>query len=403
MNFEELRLHDKLLEGINAIGFKECTPIQAKAISPILEGRDILASAQTGTGKTAAFLLPIIHQIINEDADEFIKAMIIVPTRELAMQIDQQLEGLSYFTNVSSRAIYGGSDGASFTRERKALSEGADIVVCTPGRLIAHLAMGYVKVEGMEYLVLDEADRMLDMGFHDDIMKIISYLPKKRQNLLFSATMPKKIRELANKLLNDPIEIKIALAKPAENVSHVVVEINENQKLPLVKHLLEAKKLQSVLVFCSTKVSAKELNTTLKKAGFKAADIHSDLPQEERARVLREFRNRNINVMVATDILSRGIDVEDIELVINYDAPQDAEDYIHRIGRTARAKASGIAFTFITRKERRKLDAIERLLGKPVTRAKIPDEIKSIPHSSGEKRGAHKRENKRRGSKARRR
>lgn len=400
MKFEEIGLDDKLIEGIDAIGFKEATAVQEQAIPVILQGKDIIASAQTGTGKTAAFLLPVMHKIIqSKKHDGHIQALVVVPTRELAVQIDQQLEGLSYYTDVSSIAVYGGGDGNSFNREKKALSEGADVVIGTPGRLIAHLNMGYVKIDQLETLILDEADRMLDMGFNDDIMKIISFMPKKRQNLLFSATMPNKMRELAKKILNEPEEINIAISKPAERVVQAAFVVYNNQKIPLVKHILSAKKLKSVIVFCSTKTSAKDLNKELQKMKFSSQDIHSDLDQKEREKVLREFKNRELNILVATDILSRGIDVEDIDLVINYDVPNDGEDYIHRIGRTARAAAKGVAFTFINEKEQSKFLQIEELLGDPVAKAKVPSSIGEgpayNPKKSSGRQGNFRRKGKR--------
>ncbi len=382
MKFSETGLHPSILEGIEAMGFEETTPVQEQAIPVILEGKDVIASAQTGTGKTAAFLLPIIHRIIEssgDDNEDQIKALVVVPTRELAVQIDQQMEGLSYFTNISSIAVYGGGDGSTFTREKQALTTGAKVIIGTPGRLIAHLNMGYVKMNTLEHLILDEADRMLDMGFHDDIMKIISFLPKKRQNLLFSATMPNKIRELAKKILHEPAEISIAISKPAERVAQGAFSVYENQKIPLVCHLLKAKDLQSVIVFCSTKASTKQLARELKKLNFNVADIHSDLEQQEREHVLREFRNRKLNVLVATDILSRGIDIEDIEVIINFDAPSDGEDYIHRIGRTARANSTGVAFTLISPDDQYKFQRIEQLLGEPVTKIRLPGDIGEGP------------------------
>lgn len=397
MKFKDLGLDNRLLEGIEAIGFEDATPVQEQAIPEILSGKDMIASAQTGTGKTAAFLLPVIHQILSNDHhDNHIKALIIVPTRELAVQIDQQMEGLSYFTSVSSIAVYGGGDGSSFTREKQALSEGADVIVGTPGRLIAHLNMGYVKVDHLQHLILDEADRMLDMGFYDDLMKIISYLPKKRQNLLFSATMPPKIREMAKKILHEPVEINIAVSKPAERILQVAFAVYDNQKIPLAKYLLQAKKLQSVIVFCSTKSSAKQLAKELKGLGFHAEDIHSDLDQNEREQVLRSFKNRKLNILVATDIMSRGIDIEDIELVINYDVPNDGEDYIHRIGRTARAASKGVAFTFINEKEQSKFLSIEELLGAPVPKGKVPASLGEAPAYQPKKRrgGGFKRPGK---------
>lgn len=379
MKFSELNLNPRLLEGIDAIGFENATPVQEATIPQILAGKDIIAAAQTGTGKTAAFLLPIIHKILEQPSDEHIKALIIVPTRELAVQIDQQLEGLSYYTSVSSLAVYGGGDGQSFDREKRALTEGADIIIGTPGRLIAHLNMKYVKVQQLDYLILDEADRMLDMGFNEDITKIISYLPKERQTLLFSATMPPKIRELARKILNEPDEISISISKPNEKIVQAAFVCYDGQKIDLVKHILKAEFLRSVIVFCSTKESAKRLTRELKRQGLSAEEIHSDLEQKEREAVLSEFKSRKLKTLVATDILARGIDVEDIDIVINYDVPNDGEDYIHRIGRTARAASRGAAFTFVNEHEQQKFKVIEDLLGKPVPKAKIPAHIGTGP------------------------
>ncbi len=384
--FSEFGLDPSLLEGIRAIGFEQPTPIQVQAIPLIMQGLDVMGSAQTGTGKTAAFLLPIINSILSSPGGDHIRVLIIVPTRELAMQIDQHLEGLSYFTNVSSMAVYGGSDGSTFIREKTALSGGADVVVCTPGRFIAHLNLQYVKVANLEFLVLDEADRMLDMGFNDDIMKILSHLPAKRQNLLFSATMPTKIRGLAKKVLHNPTEINIGISKPADKILQAAFVVFEAQKIPLVEHLLRAKHLKSVLVFCSTKIKAKELSRRLKKMDFKLEEIHSDLDQTTREKVLGQFKNRELNVLVATDILSRGIDIEDIDLIINYDVPNDGEDYIHRIGRTARAESTGAAFTLINEEEQQQFSLIEKLLGKPVSKAKIPDKLGPGPTYDPRKR-----------------
>lgn len=379
MKFSEFGLHPKLLEGIEAIGFENATPVQDATIPVILEGKDIIAAAQTGTGKTAAFLLPIIHKILEEPSDDHIKALIIVPTRELAAQIDQQLEGLSYYTSVSSLAVYGGGDGQSFDREKKALSEGADIIIGTPGRLIAHLNMKYVKISQLKYLVLDEADRMLDMGFNEDITKIIGFMPKERQSLLFSATMPTKIRQLAKNILKDPEEVNIAISKPSEKIIQAAFVVYDTQKIPLVKHILKAEWLRSVIVFCSTKDSTKQLAKELKKANMSVEQIHSDLEQKEREAVLNLFKSRKLTTLVATDILSRGIDIEDIDMVINYDVPNDGEDYIHRIGRTARAASTGAAFTFINEKEQGKFLVIENLLGKPVPKAKVPAHLGEGP------------------------
>lgn len=379
MKFSEFGLNPKLLEGIEAIGFENATPVQDATIPVILDGKDVIAAAQTGTGKTAAFLLPIIHKILQEPEDDNIKALVIVPTRELAVQIDQQLEGLSYYTSVSSLAVYGGGDGQSFNREKKALSEGADIIVGTPGRLIAHLNMKYVKITQLKYLILDEADRMLDMGFNEDIMKIIGYMPKERQSLLFSATMPEKIRKLAKTILKDPEEVSIAISKPNENIVQAAFVVYDTQKIPLVKHILKPDWLRSVIVFCSTKDNTKALARELKKANLSVDQIHSDLEQKEREEVMNKFKSRKLTVLVATDILSRGIDIEDIDIVINYDVPNDGEDYVHRIGRTARAASKGAAFTFINEKEQGKFQVIEQMLEKVVPKAKLPDHIGEGP------------------------
>lgn len=380
MKFTDLGLDQRILDGIDAMGYETATPVQQQVMIPILEGKDIIASAQTGTGKTAAFLLPLIHRLLTvpHDSNE-INAMIIVPTRELAIQIAESLEGLSYFTDVSSIAVYGGSGGDSFNAEKKALTQGVDIVVCTPGRMIAHLNMGYVKLKGLKYLVLDEADRMLDMGFNDDIMKIISFLPKERQNLLFSATMPTKMRELARKILHAPVEINIAISKPPEQIVQKAFIVYEPQKIPIIKDMLGSKKFQNVIVFCSKKQNVKQLTAELKRAKLLAEEIHSDLDQLKREQVLQDFRNKKLNILVATDILSRGIDIEDIDLVINFDVPNDGEDYVHRIGRTARAASKGTAFTLVSEKEQNKFAAIESLLGEPVLKGTVPEEFGPTP------------------------
>lgn len=370
------------------MGYTTATPVQEQVIPIILSGRDLIASAQTGTGKTAAFLLPTIQNLLTHTHDAHqINSMIIVPTRELAVQIAQALEGMSYFTNISSIAVYGGGDGASFANEKKALSSGADIVICTPGRMIAHLNMGYVKLEGLKYLVLDEADRMLDMGFHDDIEKIISFLPKERQTLLFSATMPDKMRKLALKILNNPEQVNIAISKPPERIKQEAYVVTEEQKVPLAKHILGSRQKESVIVFCSRKQNVKQLTQVLKRAKFSVDEIHSDLEQAEREQTLLNFKNKKLNILVATDILSRGIDIEDIDLVINYDVPNDGEDYIHRIGRTARAATDGTAYTFISPKEQGRFSRIEQLLGHAVTKAAVPPELGPAPEYQPKFRG----------------
>ncbi len=380
MYFHEFDFDDDLLDGIDAMGYTNATPVQEQVIPIILSGRDLIASAQTGTGKTAAFLLPTIQNLLTHTHDASqINSMIIVPTRELAVQIAQTLEGMSYFTNVSSIAVYGGGDGASFAVEKKALSSGADVVICTPGRMIAHLNMGYVKLQGLKYLILDEADRMLDMGFYDDIEKIISYLPKERQTLLFSATMPDKMRKLALKILREPEQVNIAISKPPEKIRQEAFVVYEEQKAPLIKRILEPRKKESVIIFCSRKQSVKQLTHVLKRARFSVDEIHSDLEQDKREQTLLDFKNRKLNVLVATDILSRGIDIEEIDLVINYDVPNDGEDYIHRIGRTARAATDGTAYTFIAPKEQNRFARIEQLLGHEVTKVPVPAELGPAP------------------------
>ncbi len=379
MNFSEFGFDSDLMEGIEAMGFESPTPIQEQAIPAILQGKDIIGAAQTGTGKTAAFLLPVIQNIIASKEANKSRALVIVPTRELAQQIDQQMEGFSYFTPVSSIAVYGGGDGALFAKEKKALTEGTEVVICTPGRMIAHLNNNYVNFDGLKYLVLDEADRMLDMGFFEDITKIVQYLPKERQNLLFAATMPAEIRKLAKKILHQPVEVSIAISKPVERVLQVAYVVYETQKLPLVTHLLKGRDLKSVIVFCSTKLAAKQLGRQLKREGLLAQDIHSDLDQKQREEIMLLFRNRKLNILVATDLLSRGIDIDNIELIINYDVPHEGEDYIHRIGRTARAESDGIAITLISEQEQSKFARIEKLLEKPVTKSAVPEEFGDTP------------------------
>ena len=380
MKFTDFGFDERLLEGIASFGYNEATPVQEQVIPLVLAGKDIIASAQTGTGKTAAFLLPLINKIISGPPNHHsITALVIVPTRELAIQIAQHMEGLSYFTSVSSIAVYGGGDGNAFIQEKKALSIGADVVICTPGKMLAHINMGYVKFQGLKHLILDEADRMLDMGFYDDIMRIISALPAKRQNLLFSATMPQKIREMARRILHHPEEVNISISKPNDKIVQLAYVVYDRQKIPLVKHLLFQKNFSSVLIFCSSKNSVKELNRELTKTGLPVNEIHSDLEQEKREEVLMHFKSGRLQILVATDILSRGIDIDNIGLVLNYDVPHDGEDYVHRIGRTARAAADGTAITFISEKEQRKFASIEKLLGKPVPKAPVPEQFGEAP------------------------
>ena len=380
MKFTEFEFDERLMEGIEASNYEEATPVQEQVIPLILQGKDIIASAQTGTGKTAAFLLPLIHKILTGKNDpNAITSLVIVPTRELAIQIAQHLEGLSYFTSVSSIAVYGGGDGNAFVQEKKALSMGADFVVCTPGKMMSHIKMGYVKLDHLQYLVLDEADRMLDMGFFDDIMFIIDHLPKKRQNLLFSATMPPKIRSLAKKILHQPAEINISISTPPEKIVQQAYLVYEPQKIPLIVHLLKEKKFKTVLVFCSSKLNVKQLTRDLKRNGINAGEIHSDLEQDSREDILIQYKSGRLPVLVATDILSRGIDIDNIDLVINFDVPHDGEDYVHRIGRTARAEAEGSAYTLVSVKEQRKFHAIEQLIGKEVSKISVPESLGEQP------------------------
>ncbi len=369
-----------MLAGLEAIGFDQPTPIQEQAIPHVLAGKDIIGCAQTGTGKTAAFLLPLMHKICSENIeDDHVNSLIICPTRELAIQIDQQLQGLSYFTGVSSIPIYGGGDGNAFTQEKSALSKGTHIVVGTPGKLISHLNMGYVNVSKLQNLVLDEADRMLDMGFSDDLKKIISFLPKDRQNLMFSATMPPKIRSLAKEAMVDPVEINIAVSKPAERVTQVAIMAYDHQKIEIIKHLLRYNDIPSLIIFASRKIKVKEIAKALQKEGLDAKEISSDLEQKQREEILRAFKNKQVQMLVATDVISRGIDVDNIDMVINYDVPNDPEDYIHRIGRTARAASEGEGVTFINQEDQGKFERIERMMESEIRKLQPPAKIGEGP------------------------
>lgn len=383
MTFKDFNLHPSLMEGIESMGFKAPTPVQEKVIPHLLSNQDAIACAQTGTGKTAAYLLPTMHHILaSKSHDHHINTIIIAPTRELAVQIDQQVEGFAYFTPVSSLAVYGGGDSSSFDIQKKALQKGADIIIATPGRLLSHLSLGYVAVDRLHSLILDEADKMLDMGFFEDLMRIVHHLPKERQTMMFSATMPPKIRQLANKILNNPVQVDIAISKPAEGILQVAYMAYDNQKNEVIKYLLKGKNLRSVVIFTATKSAAKDLEKALRKEGIQAFSIHSDLEQKEREDVLNKFKARKVQVLVATNILSRGIDIEGIDLVINYNVPKDAEDYVHRIGRTARAESTGVAITFINDKEQREFARIEELIEKKVPKQPLPAEIGQGPEFS---------------------
>ena len=379
MNFSELGIHDDLLDAISYMGFKEATPIQEQAIPVILDGNDLIACAQTGTGKTAAFLLPILDLLVDLPGGET-STLIMVPTRELAIQIDQQVQGIGYTMGINSIAIYGGSDGDDWGQQKTALTKGADIIVATPGKLISHLNLGYVKFDTIKFLILDEADRMLDIGFYDDIIKIISYLPKKRQTLMFSATMAPKIRNLASKVLVNPQEINIAISKPAEGVLQAAYLIYNQQKNDLICHLIEENpEYNSILVFCSTKKAVSELSRVLKRRKLSSEAISSNLEQTQREEVLRGFRSKQTRILVATDVMSRGIDIKDINLVINYDVPGDAEDYVHRVGRTARADATGVALTLVNEDDMYKFHQIEQLIEREVFKIPLPEKFGDGP------------------------
>lgn len=360
------------------MGFLKPTPIQEKAIPVILQGHDLIGCAQTGTGKTAAYLLPTIDKMIRSE-HRHLNTLIIVPTRELAQQIDQQVEGFGYFTGVSSISVYGGGDGAAWDQQRKALEQGADIIIATPGRMIAMLQTGTIDFSGLNHLILDEADRMLDMGFFDDIVRIIGQLPASRQTLLFSATMPPRIRQLANRILKNPEEISIAIAKPAEGILQQAYICYEQQKHGLLNHILNTVAWKSAIIFSSTKEMVKKLYQDLRKTGLSVKSFHSDLEQAEREEIMRAFRNRQVQILIGTDVLSRGIDVEGISLVVNWDVPPDPEDYVHRVGRTARAETTGTAITLVNENDQRRFSQIESLIGTEIPKPPIPSELGNGP------------------------
>lgn len=380
MRFDELDLGDEVLDALDAMRFDECTPIQEQSIPVILQGRDLIACAQTGTGKTAAYLLPVIDFLSDGGfPDDAINCVVMSPTRELAQQIDRQMEGFSYFLPISSLAIYGGTDGATFAQQQRGLKMGADVVIATPGRLLDHLKIGNVDLSRVSFFVLDEADRMLDMGFYDDIMQIVKHLPKNRQTLMFSATMPPKTRKLAQAILNNPAEVKIAVSRPTEKIDQSAFVCHEAQKTPILKHLFATAHSQRVIVFAASKLKVKDLTKELRRSHLKAAEMHSDLDQTQRNEVMIGFRAGKIDILVATDILARGIDIEEIAMVVNYDVPREAEDYVHRIGRTARANADGMAVTLVSDAEQSKFGSIERFLGYEVKKNEVPAEFGEAP------------------------
>lgn len=362
------------------MNFKEATPVQEQAIPVILDKKDVIACAQTGTGKTAAFLLPLLDNLQNDNHDvNKVNAIIMAPTRELAQQIDQMMEGFSYFTPFSSVAVYGGNDAEAWDVQKRGLLSGADVVIATPGRLLSHINLYNIDFSGVKYFILDEADRMLDMGFYDDIMKIEKLLPKERQTIMFSATMPPKIQQLAKTILRDPIEIAIAIARPPETILQSAYICYEAQKIGIVKQLFKEKRPNKVLLFSGSKMKVKEITKVLRRMGLNADEMHSDLDQSQREHVMHEFRNERVNILVATDILARGIDIDDISLVINFDVPYDAEDYVHRIGRTARAGDSGMAITFVSPDEQYRFSLIEKFLDKEIYKIPVPAELGEAP------------------------
>lgn len=380
MDFYELDLEDCILDALDAMNFTTCTPVQEHTIPVILEGHDLIGVAQTGTGKTAAFLLPVLNQLSKGGyPHDAINCIIMSPTRELAQQIDQQMEAFSYFTSSSSVAVYGGNDGIRFEQEKKGLTLGADVVIATPGRLLAHINMGYVDLSRVSFFILDEADRMLDMGFSDDILQIVKLLPKERQTVMFSATMPAKIQQLARTILRSPVEVKLAVSKPADNIAQSAYICHDTQKLGIIQHLFREEPAKRVIIFASSKLKVKEVTKALQRMNLNVGEMHSDLEQAERDEVMHRFKNNRIDILIATDIVSRGIDIDDITMVINFDVPHDSEDYVHRIGRTARAGNSGRAITFVGDKDQTRFHSIEQFIGREIEKNPLPAELGEAP------------------------
>lgn len=381
MKFEDTYLNDNILDALYDMRFEECTPIQEKCIPEILNYHDLIGIAQTGTGKTAAYLLPILSMLDDGGyPKDAINCIIMSPTRELAQQIDQAMQGFGYYLNdTSSVAVYGGNDGTRYDQEMKSLRLGADVVIATPGRLLSHIKMGNVDLSKVSFFVLDEADRMLDMGFSDDIMQIEKLLPKDRQTIMFSATMPKKIQQLAKSILHNPVEVKIAVSKPAEKIRQMAYVCHDQQKEGIIRHLFKDNKMKRVILFSGKKDKVKEITRQLQKMGVNCCQMHSDLTQQERDNVMLEFKAGQKDVLVATDIVARGIDIDDIQMVINYDVPRDCEDYVHRIGRTARADRDGEAITIVNENDMYRFGLIEQFIGKNIEKLKIPEELGDAP------------------------
>lgn len=390
MRFDVMPMHPDVLDALEAMGFEEATPIQEQAIPTILKGKDFLGIAQTGTGKTAAFLLPTIDRILDTEDNGKTKALIVVPTRELAMQIDQAVEGFGYYAKVTSLAIYGGGSAHDFTREKKALTDGADIIIATPGRFLSHLTLGYVDLSELQCLILDEADRMLDMGFVGDIMRIAEKCRDDRQTLLFSATMPDRIEDLARDLQKDPEVVKLALSKPAEKIKQGAYVLFDYQKDDVLVEVLKDRDVASGIVFTSRKKTVGQVIRVLRKAGIKCERISSDSEQSEREEVMLGFRQRKFPILVATDVVSRGIDIDNIELVVNYDVPPNEEDYVHRIGRTARANRDGEGITLVNPDDQQRFGRIERLIERAVDKLDLPEKVGKGPEydpKGGRRRG----------------
>lgn len=394
MRFDELDLEGAVLDGLDAMNFQETTPVQELTIPVILEGKDIIACAQTGTGKTAAYVLPLINELSKGNhPDNAINAIIMAPTRELAQQIDQQIEGFTYFAPVSAVAVYGGTNGIAWEQQKRGMEMGADIVIATPGRLLSHIKLGSVDLSKVSFFVLDEADRMLDMGFYDDIMQVYKQLPDYCQTIMFSATMPPKIRTLAKNILKDPEEVKIAISRPPESIMQTAYICYDLQKIKILEDLFLQSRPQRVIIFSSSKIKVKELASTLKRMKFNVAAMHSDLEQTQREEVMKEFKNGRIDILVATDVVSRGIDINDIKLVVNFDIPHDPEDYVHRIGRTARGTGGeGLAITFISLEEQAQFKRIETFLEKEVYKIPIDPKFGEAPLYEPEKYGNMRRD-----------
>lgn len=375
MKFEELNLTDNVLDALYDMRFDECTPVQEKCIPPILDGHDVMGVAQTGTGKTAAYLLPILSKLDSGDyPKDVVNCIVMSPTRELAQQIDQAMQGFSYYLpDVSSVAVYGGNDGNRYDQEMKSMRLGADVIIATPGRLISHISMGNIDLSKVSFFVLDEADRMLDMGFSDDIMKIASKLPDNCQTIMFSATMPKDIEKLAQSLLKNPVEVKLAVSKPAEKIKQSAYICYETQKLQIIQDIFKAGDLKRVIIFSGSKMKVKQINQALQKMKINSGEMHSDLEQAERDDIMFKFKSGQIDVLVATDIVARGIDIDDIAMVINFDVPHDAEDYVHRIGRTARADRDGVGITFVNEDDMYAFHQIEKFLGQDIQKNPLPE------------------------------